>query len=80
MGDMAALAAAAPSGRLLEDRDQRGQHHQPRGLRGGAAGPRIDRGAAADLIAGDVLAVLTYRRHAHWPTLWRLFPAVAVGW
>jgi uncharacterized membrane protein YfcA len=29
------------------------------------------------LIAGDVLAVLTYRRHAHWPTLWRLFPAVA---
>ena len=31
------------------------------------------------LIAGDVLAVLTYRRHAHWPTLWRLFPAVAVG-
>ncbi|MGW1160153.1 sulfite exporter TauE/SafE family protein [Streptomyces sp. NPDC002513] len=31
------------------------------------------------LILGDVLAVLTYRRHAHWPTLWRLFPAVAVG-
>ncbi|MFK4101513.1 sulfite exporter TauE/SafE family protein [Streptomyces sp. NPDC019531] len=31
------------------------------------------------LIAGDVLAVLTYRRHAHWPTLWKLFPAVAVG-
>lgn len=31
------------------------------------------------LIAGDLLAVLTYRRHAHWPTLWRLFPAVAVG-
>src|SRR5690606_20123633 len=31
------------------------------------------------LIAGDVLAVLTYRRHAHWPTLWRLFPAGAVG-
>ncbi|MEV8565086.1 sulfite exporter TauE/SafE family protein [Streptomyces sp. NPDC051322] len=31
------------------------------------------------LITGDVLAVLTYRRHAHWPTLWRLFPAVAVG-
>ncbi|MER5914690.1 sulfite exporter TauE/SafE family protein [Streptomyces sp. NPDC001982] len=31
------------------------------------------------LIAGDVLAVATYRRHAHWPTLWRLFPAVAVG-
>lgn len=31
------------------------------------------------LIVGDLLAVLTYRRHAHWPTLWRLFPAVAVG-
>jgi uncharacterized membrane protein YfcA len=31
------------------------------------------------LIAGDVFAVLTYRRHAHWPTLWRLFPAVAAG-
>ncbi|MBO0514031.1 sulfite exporter TauE/SafE family protein [Streptomyces beijiangensis] len=31
------------------------------------------------LIAGDLLAVRTYRRHAHWPTLWRLFPAVAVG-
>ncbi|MFC8713172.1 sulfite exporter TauE/SafE family protein [Streptomyces sp. NPDC057197] len=31
------------------------------------------------LVAGDVLAVLTYRRHAHWPTLWRLFPAVAAG-
>ncbi|KAA0940122.1 MULTISPECIES: sulfite exporter TauE/SafE family protein [Streptomyces] len=31
------------------------------------------------LIAGDVLAVLTYRRHAHWPTLWKLFPAVAAG-
>ncbi|MFC7815924.1 sulfite exporter TauE/SafE family protein [Streptomyces sp. NPDC057367] len=31
------------------------------------------------LIAGDVLAVLTYRRHAHWPTLWRLFPAVGAG-
>ncbi|MFJ6572710.1 sulfite exporter TauE/SafE family protein [Streptomyces sp. NPDC091292] len=31
------------------------------------------------LIFGDVLAVLTYRRHAHWPTLWRLFPAVGVG-
>lgn len=29
------------------------------------------------LIAGDVLAVLIYRRHAHWPTLLRLFPAVA---
>ncbi|WP_440581345.1 sulfite exporter TauE/SafE family protein [Streptomyces sp. PT19] len=31
------------------------------------------------LIAGDILAVLTYRRHAHWPTLWRLFPAVVAG-
>ncbi|MFF2851048.1 sulfite exporter TauE/SafE family protein [Streptomyces sp. NPDC058001] len=31
------------------------------------------------LLFGDVLAVLTYRRHAHWPTLWRLFPAVGVG-
>lgn len=31
------------------------------------------------LIIGDVLAVLTYRRHAHWPTLWRLLPAVGVG-
>jgi uncharacterized protein len=31
------------------------------------------------LITGDVLAVLTYRRHAHWPTLWRVFPAVAAG-
>ncbi|WP_369180003.1 sulfite exporter TauE/SafE family protein [Streptomyces mutabilis] len=31
------------------------------------------------LIAGDILAVLTYRRHAHWPTLWRLFPAVGAG-
>jgi uncharacterized membrane protein YfcA len=31
------------------------------------------------LVAGDVLAVLLYRRHAHWPTLWRLFPAVGAG-
>ncbi|MER8001346.1 sulfite exporter TauE/SafE family protein [Streptomyces sp. NPDC095613] len=31
------------------------------------------------LIVGDVLAVIAYRRHAHWPTLWRLFPAVAGG-
>lgn len=30
-------------------------------------------------VVGDVLAVLLYRRHAHWPTLLRLFPAVAVG-
>ncbi|MFE9396673.1 sulfite exporter TauE/SafE family protein [Streptomyces flavidovirens] len=31
------------------------------------------------LIAGDLIAVLVYRRHAHWPTLLRLFPAVAGG-
>ncbi|ESP96197.1 Integral membrane protein [Streptomyces sp. GBA 94-10 4N24] len=31
------------------------------------------------LIVGDICAVLVYRRHAHWPTLWRLFPAVAAG-
>ncbi|MEV2243446.1 sulfite exporter TauE/SafE family protein [Streptomyces sp. NPDC049970] len=31
------------------------------------------------LIAGDILAVLVYRRHADWPTLLRLFPAVAAG-
>jgi uncharacterized protein len=31
------------------------------------------------LLAGDVLAVATYRRHADWPTLWRLFPSVAAG-
>ncbi|MDG4865515.1 sulfite exporter TauE/SafE family protein [Streptomyces sp. T-3] len=31
------------------------------------------------LIAGDLIAVHTYRRHAHWPTLWRLFPAVGAG-
>ncbi|MFS0695445.1 sulfite exporter TauE/SafE family protein [Streptomyces nitrosporeus] len=31
------------------------------------------------LIAGDILAVLVYRRHAHWPTLLRLFPTVAAG-
>jgi uncharacterized membrane protein YfcA len=31
------------------------------------------------LIAGDVFAVFTYRRHAHWPTLVRLFPAVVAG-
>lgn len=32
------------------------------------------------LIAGDVLAVLTYRRHAHWPTLLRLFPPSPWAW
>ncbi len=31
------------------------------------------------LLAGDVIAVGTYRRHADWPTLWRLFPSVAAG-
>ncbi|MGW7054690.1 sulfite exporter TauE/SafE family protein [Streptomyces sp. NPDC054887] len=31
------------------------------------------------LIAGDLIAVSVYRRHAHWPTLLRLFPAVAAG-
>ncbi|MDX3231494.1 sulfite exporter TauE/SafE family protein [Streptomyces sp. ME19-01-6] len=31
------------------------------------------------LIVGDVFAVYTYRRHADWTTLVRLFPAVAAG-
>jgi uncharacterized membrane protein YfcA len=31
------------------------------------------------LIAGDIVAVASYRRHADWPTLWRLFPSVAAG-
>jgi len=31
------------------------------------------------LIAGDLLAVAIYRRHADWRMLWRLFPWVAVG-
>ncbi|GAA2434155.1 sulfite exporter TauE/SafE family protein [Streptomyces macrosporus] len=31
------------------------------------------------LLVGDVIAVIAYRRHAHWPTLLRMFPAVAVG-
>ncbi|MBU3863251.1 sulfite exporter TauE/SafE family protein [Streptomyces sp. 4503] len=31
------------------------------------------------LIVGDLLAVRTYRRHAHWGTLVRLFPAVTAG-
>lgn len=30
-------------------------------------------------IAGDVFAILTYRRHADWKTLVRLIPAVVVG-
>jgi uncharacterized protein len=36
------------------------------------------------LILGDAIAVLVYRRHAQWPSLWRLFPwtaaGVLVGW
>ncbi|MER5768123.1 sulfite exporter TauE/SafE family protein [Streptomyces sp. NPDC001985] len=31
------------------------------------------------LIAGDLVAVAVYRHHTHWPTLLRLFPAVAAG-
>jgi len=31
------------------------------------------------LIAGDVMAVLIYRRDAQWAMLWRLFPSTAVG-
>jgi len=31
------------------------------------------------LIAGDVVAVSSYRRHADWPLLLRLFPSVAAG-
>lgn len=31
------------------------------------------------LIVGDVFALVTYRRHADWPTLLRLIPAVLVG-
>ncbi|SFR57297.1 sulfite exporter TauE/SafE family protein [Microbacterium azadirachtae] len=31
------------------------------------------------LIVGDLFALLTWRRHAHWPTLLRLAPAVAAG-
>jgi uncharacterized protein len=31
------------------------------------------------LLAGDVVAVATYRRHADWPMLLRLFPSVAAG-
>ena len=31
------------------------------------------------LIVGDVFALLAYRRHAHWPTLLRLAPAVLAG-
>jgi uncharacterized protein len=31
------------------------------------------------LLAGDLIAVLTYRRHADWALLARLFPSVAAG-
>lgn len=31
------------------------------------------------LIVGDILALVLYRRHAVWSTLWRLAPAVAIG-
>lgn len=31
------------------------------------------------LIVGDVFALLSYRKHAHWPTLLRLIPAVLAG-
>lgn len=31
------------------------------------------------LIVGDVFALISYRRHAHWPTLLRLAPAVVAG-
>lgn len=31
------------------------------------------------LMVGDVFALLAYRRHAHWPTLLRLAPAVVGG-
>ncbi len=36
------------------------------------------------LLVGDVVAVLSYRRHAQWRHLWRLFPwagaGVVIGW
>jgi uncharacterized membrane protein YfcA len=31
------------------------------------------------LIVGDMFALVVYRRHAHWPTLLRLAPAVVAG-
>ena len=31
------------------------------------------------LILGDIVAVLTYRRHAQWGHVWRLFPWAAAG-
>lgn len=30
-------------------------------------------------LVGDVFALLAHRRHAHWPTLFRMLPAVLVG-
>ncbi|MFE6996922.1 sulfite exporter TauE/SafE family protein [Microbacterium sp. NPDC057659] len=30
-------------------------------------------------MVGDIFALIAYRRHAHWPTLLRLAPAVVVG-
>ncbi|MEU6016616.1 sulfite exporter TauE/SafE family protein [Streptomyces sp. NPDC047515] len=41
-----------------------------------SAAPRVLRSGQA---GSAMLAVLIYRRHAHWATLLRLFPAVAVG-
>src|SRR5579871_1884051 len=31
------------------------------------------------LIFGDFVAVFTYRKHAHWRFVWRMFPWTAVG-
>ncbi|KJQ55204.1 sulfite exporter TauE/SafE family protein [Microbacterium sp. SA39] len=31
------------------------------------------------LMVGDIFALIAYRRHAHWPTLLRLVPAVIAG-
>ena len=31
------------------------------------------------LLCGDVIAVLWYRRHADWRTIWRLLPGVLPG-
>lgn len=31
------------------------------------------------LIVGDIVAVLSYRKHAHWGHVWRLFPWAAAG-
>jgi uncharacterized protein len=41
---------------------------------------RLSVGAIVPVIlVGDVIAVYWYRRHADWPSLWRLFPWVAAG-